>query len=123
PLDDLRLVLAPAEDDAANLAPSVAARRGDDPLAVLSPVESLDLPEVALDARLLHLVDGFDHEARPQLSVVGMLVVADMVELGRRSRYQQLEHVQPAAGVQIFTQLAQARRLARIERRVAPGVV
>src|SRR2546426_10840381 len=35
---------------------------GDDPLAVLASIKSLDLPDVGLDLRILKLLDGLDHQ-------------------------------------------------------------
>src|SRR4030095_16906389 len=62
PLAHLRLVLAPAEDNAADAVPPAAARRSHDLLAVLATVEPLDLPDVRLDAGILELADRPAHE-------------------------------------------------------------
>src|SRR5207245_6038077 len=50
---ELRLVLAPSEDDAADAGAAGAPCRSDDGRAVLRAIETLDLPDVGLDACVL----------------------------------------------------------------------
>src|SRR5262245_33793513 len=91
PLADLLLVLAPAEDDAADAVSPAAARGDDDPLAVLTTVEPLDLPDVRFDPGVLELADRPDHEAWPHLQIVGLLA-PERLKLRLLRRHQQLEH-------------------------------
>src|SRR5690349_16067398 len=53
PLMHLIVVLAAAEDDAADLVAPAAPRGRHHLLAILAPVEPFDLPEIRLDARIL----------------------------------------------------------------------
>jgi hypothetical protein len=50
---DVRLVLTPAEDDAAHIGGPIPTRGLRDPEAILAAVKTLDLPDIRFDARLL----------------------------------------------------------------------
>src|SRR5712664_2124703 len=92
PLTHLLLVLAPAEDDAADAIPAATVGGGHDPLAVLPTVEPLDLPDVRLDSGTLELADRLDHQPWPELQIVGLLVALEQLELRFLRGHQQLEH-------------------------------
>src|SRR6266403_342779 len=124
PLAHLLLVLAPAEDDAADAVPAVAARGGDDPLAVLATVEPFDLPDVRLDSGILELADRLDHQSWPELQVVGLLVALEQLELRLLRRHQQLEHEPaPPLAVQVFGEPPQTSGLPPVQRLIAFRVV
>ena len=82
PLPHLLVVLAAAQDNAAHLVAARAAGRGHDLLAIFLLIDAFDLPDVGLDSRVLQLVDGLDHQRRAKLQVVGLLVVAEALQLG-----------------------------------------
>src|SRR5262245_56557062 len=67
PLMDLFLILAPAEDDAANVAAAIPPGNGHNLLAVLTAIEPLDFPDIWLDASILKLLDHLHHKTRTQL--------------------------------------------------------
>src|SRR5262249_24083503 len=115
--------LAAAQDNAADLVAAGAAGRHDDLLAILLPVDALDLPDVRLDPRVLQLVDGFNHQGGAELEVVGLLVVAKAVGRGRIGWPEEFEHEQASARVQVVRELPQAGRLAPVQGLVAPRVV
>src|SRR6266403_1230922 len=71
---DLRRVLTPSEDDAADPGAAGASCRRDHGRAVLGAIEAFDLPDVGLDPRILERVDRVDHVARPARPVVRALV-------------------------------------------------
>src|SRR5207302_6370136 len=89
---DLRLVLAPSEDDAADAGAAGAPCRSDDGRAVLRAIETLDLPDVGLDACVLELVDRVDHVARAARPIVRALVAMELFELRLLRRHEELEH-------------------------------
>src|SRR5262245_48666690 len=84
--------------DAADGVPPAAAGNSHDLLAILAPVEPLDLPDVGLDPLVLELADGLNHQPGPDLQIVGLAVAFDSFQLRLLRRHQQLEHV-PAAVV------------------------
>src|SRR6185436_12862855 len=79
PLAHLGLIFTPAQDDAADFAPALAARCCHDVLAVLAPVESLDLPDVGLNLGVLELLDHLDHQAGTELRVIRLPVSLEPV--------------------------------------------
>src|SRR3989442_937281 len=124
PVAHLLGILASAQDDAAHLVATAPARGGDDPLAVLVPVESLDLPDVGLDLRVLKLLDGLDHQPGPQLQVIGLLVSPEPLELDLLRGHEQLEHESAVTlVVQILGQPLQAGRLTPVQGLIALRVV
>jgi hypothetical protein len=123
PFADLGVVLAAAQDDAADLVAAAAPRHRHYLHAVLAAVESLDLPDVGLDADLLQVLDRAHHQAGPDLAVVGLLVALEPLELRWLGRHQQLEHEQPAALVQVVGQPLQTSRLPLVQRLLALRVV
>jgi hypothetical protein len=93
-------------------------------LAVFAAVETLDLPGVRLNSRVLELPHCLDHKPQPELQVVRLLVPLEGVELRLLRRHQQLEHERAAAPcVQVFGQAFQAARLSPIEDRVTLRIV
>ena len=99
------VVLAAAQNDAADSVPAVSARGGHDLFAVLAPVQSFDLPNIRLDAGVLKLHDGLHHQLGTKLEVVGFLVSFETLELRLLWRHEQFEH-EPAAtlAVQVIRQ-------------------
>src|SRR6185436_6172096 len=120
---DLRLVLTPSEDDAADAGTTGAPCRVDHGGAVLRAIETLDLPHVGLDAGVLELADGVDHVTWPPGPIVRALVSVELFELRLLRRDEQLEHELPRRPVEILGQVAQATRLATVHLRVALRVV
>ena len=76
PFAHLPVVLAAAQDDAADVVTAAPAGDGHDPFAILTPIEALDLPDVDLDLRVLQLFDRPEHQLRAHLQVVDVLVPA-----------------------------------------------
>src|SRR5207302_1511178 len=68
PVAHLPGILAAAQDDAAHVVATAAARSGDDRLAILVLVESLVLPDVVLDLLVFKLIVGLDYQLWPLLS-------------------------------------------------------
>src|SRR6266446_6007595 len=124
PLTHLLLVLAPAEDDAADAIPAATVGGGHDPLAVLPTVEPLDLPDVRLDSGTLELADRLDHQPWPEVQIVGLLVALEQLELRFLRGHQQLEHEPaPALAVQVFGEPPQTSGLPPVQRLIAFRVV
>src|SRR5262245_52047843 len=120
---DMLLVLTPAENDAAHVAAPVSAGGFSHACAILATVQSLDLPDVRFDTRLLELSDGAYHQRRPLFEVVAPVVAIDPLQLRWRRRYEQLEHILPRGAVQVTRQLPQPSRLARVHVLVTLRVV
>jgi len=60
--------------------------------AILAPIETLNLPKIRLDAGLLELPDSLDHQARPYLAIIDLLIALELVELRLLRRHKELEH-------------------------------
>ena len=86
------IVLAAAENDATN--PIAAGRPSHcyNLLAILAPIETLNLPKIRFDAGVLELADSLDHQARPYLVIIDLLVALELVELRLLRRHKELEH-------------------------------
>src|SRR2546427_12074258 len=124
PVAHLLGVLASAQDDAAHRVATTPARGGDDPLTVLVPVKSLDLPDVGLDLRIFKLLDGQDHQPGPEFQVIGLRVSPEPIELALFRGHEQLEHESAATLVaQIPGQPLQAIRLPPVQGGIALRVV
>jgi hypothetical protein len=54
----------------------VSPSRRNYPLAILAPVQSLNLPDIRLDPRRLQLFNRPNHQARPLVQIVSLLVAA-----------------------------------------------
>src|SRR4051794_31631257 len=74
PLVYFGVIFSSAQDDAANFVTAFATRGGHDALAILTTVETLDLPHIRLHARILEFPDRADHKFRPKLHVVDLPV-------------------------------------------------
>src|SRR5215472_10494978 len=98
PLPDLLVVLAAAQYDATNVVASTTTRGGDNLLAVSSAIQSLYLPYVRLDLRILELLDGLHHQACANFQIVGSLVAFDLIELRLLRWHQQREHESAVTG-------------------------
>jgi hypothetical protein len=89
---DLPVVLAAAENDAADVVTAAIPRCRHDALAVLAAIEALDFPHIRIDAGILELADRLDHQAGPQLDIIGLPAAPEPVELRLLRRHQELEH-------------------------------
>src|SRR5919106_4599980 len=92
PLPHFPVVLAAAENDAADLVAAARPRRRHDRLAILAAIETFDFPQIRIDAGVLELADGLDHQAGPELQIIGFPVALELVELRLLRRHEQLEH-------------------------------
>ena len=79
--------------------------------------EPFNLPEVWLDARVLELPDGPDHQQRAPPKIVSLTLSPHMVELVWRGRYEQLEHVLPVLSLEVFGKAPQPGGLALVRPR------
>src|ERR1019366_8913955 len=80
-------------------------------------------PVAGLDVSGLELGDRADYEIGPQVAVIGVRPAADLVELVRRRRYQQLEQELAIVRAQPSRRPREPPALAAVELRVAVGVV
>src|SRR5580704_12724228 len=95
PFEDLFLILAASQHNAADLGPPVPPGAFGDLHTILFAIQAFDLPDVCLHARVLNLADGSQHEAGPQLAIVDHFVATDLLQLSWLCGDQELEHVQP----------------------------
>src|SRR5215470_16492553 len=112
PVSHFLIVLAAAENDATD--PVAAGRPGRryNLLAIVAPIETLNLPQIRFDAGVLELVDGLDHQARPHLAIIDLLIALELVELRPLRRHEELEHESTAVLVgEIIGQTLQSSRL------------
>src|SRR5262249_46397937 len=58
---------------------------GHDLFAILPAIESLDLPDIRLDAGILQLLDRLHHQLRPQLEAVRLLVALERAPSAQRA--------------------------------------
>ncbi len=91
--------------------------------AIFAAIESLDLPDIGLDARILQGTDGLAHQGRASSPIVGILVHLDLLQLYLRGRHQQLEHEALRGLPAVVGQLSQAGCLPQIERGIAIRVI
>src|ERR1700730_16603914 len=68
------IVFTTPKNDASNFVPAAAVCYGHDLFAVFTTIESLDLPDIRLNARLLQLLDRLDHQLGTKLQVIRFLV-------------------------------------------------
>src|SRR6185503_8776536 len=92
PLAHFFVVFSTTKNDAADFVPSVAARRRHDLFAVRTPIESLDLPDIRFDARVLQLLDRLNHQLGTKFQVVNLPVPSEPVELRLLRGHKQLKH-------------------------------
>src|SRR5215475_3583410 len=97
PVSHFLIVLAAAENNATDPVAAGRPRRCYNLLAIVAPIETLNLPQIRFDAGILELMDSLDHQARPHLAIVEPLVALDFVELGFLRRDKELEHESTAA--------------------------
>ena len=119
----VRLVLAPPQHDAAYVPAAIALRDARNALVVRPTVESFDLPDIRLDARLLELTDGALHETRPKLLIIRAGVRLYVLELPRRGGYEKLEHVFRPCALEVVREAHQTRGLALVHGRVTFRIV
>src|SRR5882724_3670727 len=81
PLAHFLLVLAAAQNNAADVFPPATARDGHNVLAVLVAVEPLDLPDIRFNPCVLKLQNGLGHQCGTEVQIVGFLVAFEVVEL------------------------------------------
>ena len=96
PISHLLIVLAAAENDATDPVAAGGPGRRYNLLAIIAPIEALNLPQIRFNAGVLELVDGLDHQARSRLTIVDFLVALELVELRLLRRDKELEHEQTA---------------------------
>ena len=92
PLFHFLVVLAAAQNDAADFFAAVTASGGDNSLAILSTVEPLDLPDIRLNAGVLQLLDGRAHQPGPKVQIICFPVPIKPGQLFFLWWHQQLEH-------------------------------
>src|SRR5581483_4920317 len=80
PFMNLVVVLAAPQGDASHFVAAIPPGGGDDPLAILTAIEPLDLPDVRLDARILQFLDCPHHEPRTEFAVVGFLIAVQPIQ-------------------------------------------
>src|SRR5215510_8553353 len=124
PLAYFPIVLAATKNDTGDMMAPTGACRRHDALAILAPCEPFDLPQIRIDAAVLELMNGFDHQARPQFKIVRLPVALEPVELDLLRWNQELEHeAAAAAGGEEIGKALQARRLPFIQCAIAVRVV
>src|SRR5262249_46964231 len=123
PVEHLALVGAAAQDDADDVVAATRPGLRDGVDAVLTALETLDLPDVRLDARVLELVHRLYDECRPKLGVEALLRAADRLELMCLRGHEQLEQELTLALVQPVRQHVEARGLPPVQLAVALRVV
>src|SRR5262249_11308398 len=124
PVLDLCAIFATTENNAADAATAVRSRSGDNRLIVLAAIKALDLPYIGFDTGLVQLAHGLDHQTRPDLEIVGLLVPPELVELRLLGWHQKLEHeTAAAAGGEDLRQLLQPCRLPPVEGAVSRRIV
>src|SRR5215831_8410207 len=74
PLSHFALVLAAAENDAPDTIAAAGARCRYDAFAVLAPTQAFNLPQIWFDTGVLKLLDRLNHQAWPQLAIVGRFI-------------------------------------------------
>src|SRR5262249_22058844 len=74
PLSPFVLVLAASQNDATDMIAAAGARRRYDSFAVFAPIQAFNLPQIWFDPGVLKLLDRFDHQAGPQLAIVGRFI-------------------------------------------------
>src|SRR6266446_171279 len=82
PLADFVIVLAPAEDDAADSVPAAAAGSSHNPFAVFLTLEPFNLPHVRLNPRILELLNSLSHQPGTHLQLVEFLISFQAIKLG-----------------------------------------
>src|SRR6476661_834501 len=92
PVSHFLIILAAAENDATDPIAAGRPSRCYNLLAILAPIETLNLPQIRFDAGVLELVDGLNHQARPHLAIIDLLVALKLVELRLLRRHNELEH-------------------------------
>ena len=74
PLPHFAVVLAATKNDAADMTAATSARCRYDAFAILAAIQPFNLPQIWFDAGVLKLFDRLDHQAGPQLAIVGRFV-------------------------------------------------
>src|SRR5207247_7662674 len=92
PLAHLLIIFAATKNDATDSIPSIAVRGGHDLFTVIATIKSLNFPDIRLDARVLHLSDGLNHQPGTKIQVVSFTVSLEPVELHVLRRHKQLKH-------------------------------
>src|SRR6185369_4179422 len=124
PVPHLRMVLAAAKNDAADLVAAAGSRGRHDRPAILAAIKALDLPYVRIDAGILELADGLDHQVGPQLEIIGLRVALELVELRLLRRHQELEHEATAfVGGEKIGQAFQSGGLPLVQRAIALRII
>src|SRR6202040_737392 len=124
PVSHLLIVLAAAENDATDPIAAGHPGRRYNLLAIVAPIETLNLPQIRFDTGVLELVDGFDHQARPHLAIIDLLIALELVEPRLLRRHKELEHEPTEVLVgEIIGQTLQSSRLFFVQRAIALRIV
>src|ERR1700719_316596 len=92
PLAHFLIVFTTSKNDASNFVPPAAMCCGHDLFAVFTTIESLDLPDIWLDARVLQLLDRLNHQLGTKLQIIGFLVAFHPFELCLLRGDEQFKH-------------------------------
>src|SRR5215510_15481928 len=92
PFAHLVVIFASAQNNATYFIPVASPRRCHNLLAVLTAVESLDLPHIRFNPRVLQLLNGLNHQSGAKLQVVLLLISLNPIELRLLRRNQQFKH-------------------------------
>src|SRR6516164_3350821 len=74
PLLHFALVLAAAKNDTADMIAAASPRCRYNAFAILAPIQAFNLPQIWFDTGVLKLLDRLDHQAWPQLAIVGRFI-------------------------------------------------
>jgi hypothetical protein len=86
------IVFTATQDGTSNVGPAISARGDYDFLAIFTPVEPLNFPNVWLDTGILELLNRSHHQSGTNLRVVGLPISFNRIKLRFLCGYQQLEH-------------------------------
>jgi hypothetical protein len=99
-------------------------RRRHNPLTILAAIETFDFPHIRIDASVLQLADSLDHQAWPNLEIIGLLVALKLVELRLLRRHQEFEHEAAAVPFREKSgQAFQSGNLPPVQCAVALGII
>src|SRR5512141_3262253 len=93
-----------------------------DPLAILRAIQSFDLPDIRLHARILQRAHRLKHQRWPESDIVeGRIWIGASLFIG--SRYQKLEHESLFSASAVIGKSFQPLHLSQIADRISFGIV